>query len=544
MIDGPVLYELGIPGARVIAPGHPERSLVRHRLAISGQEQMPPLGRHEVDEEAVEAPTAWIAELGDSGEPMLPVARDDLEVTSYGAPLTFFPMANDGGDGLTIHDVVAAPVHGEVTVSSEGDRMTYVPDAGHSGTDLLSYRVRDALGRVSEPASIRVITGPEEASAEIRFADESGRLDGGETFSGVAMAVVDMDGDRHDDLVHFDGARELMIDYQIPQNSAFRGVVLGTFGESRVWSVVAGDLDHNGRPELLFGGYREGVRLLNFGENGNQNGGFAMSILENSDVFLQGSNLVDIDGDGLLDAFFCSDLSDNLKYRNTGNGVLVPAPGLIGTETREPSDNSGNYGSVWADVDGDLELYVSKCRQVATGPSDPRRINMLFRNDGTEGFFEVGKEAGLAVSAQSWASDFEDIDNDGDLDAFVGNHGDLSHLFVNQGDGRFTRESSARGISVGVKVMQALFRDLNNDGWLDLLITGELSRFYLNRGDETFIEAENLLTGGTRSHARRVTSIGTASSICLPATPASTTRRPQSPIVSGSIRAMPTASWR
>lgn len=285
MIDGPVLYELGIPGARVIAPGHPERSLVRHRLAISGQEQMPPLGRHEVDEEAVEAPTAWIAELGDSGEPMLPVARDDLEVTSYGAPLTFFPMANDGGDGLTIHDVVAAPVHGEVTVSSEGDRMTYVPDAGHSGTDLLSYRVRDALGRVSEPASIRVVTGPEEASAEIRFADESGRLDGGETFSGVAMAVVDMDGDRHDDLVHFDGARELMIDYQIPQNSAFRGVVLGTFGESRVWSVVAGDLDHNGRPELLFGGYREGVRLLNFGENGNQNGGFAMSILENSDVF-------------------------------------------------------------------------------------------------------------------------------------------------------------------------------------------------------------------------------------------------------------------
>lgn len=205
---------------------------------------------------------------------------------------------------------------------------------------------------------------------------------------------------------------------------------------------------------------------------------------------------MDIDGDGLLDAFFCSDLSDNLKYRNTGNGVLVPAPGLIGTETREPSDNSGNYGSVWADVDGDLELYVSKCRQVATGPSDPRRINMLFRNDGTEGFFEVGKEAGLAVSAQSWASDFEDIDNDGDLDAFVGNHGDLSHLFVNQGDGRFTRESSARGISVGVKVMQALFRDLNNDGWLDLLITGELSRFYLNRGDETFIEAENLLTGG------------------------------------------------
>ncbi|MGY8690403.1 MAG: FG-GAP repeat domain-containing protein [Verrucomicrobiales bacterium] len=60
---------------------------------------------------------------------------------------------------------------------------------------------------------------------------------------------------------------------------------------------------------------------------------------------------------------------------------------------------------------------------------------MLFRNDGEAGYKEVAGEAGLDLGQQSWAADFGDIDNDGDLDVFVGNHKAASKLFVNNGDG-------------------------------------------------------------------------------------------------------------
>ncbi|MGY8690404.1 MAG: FG-GAP repeat domain-containing protein [Verrucomicrobiales bacterium] len=41
-----------------------------------------------------------------------------------------------------------------------------------------------------------------------------------------------------------------------------------------------------------------------------------------------------------------------------------------------------------------------------------------------------------------------------------------------------------------------MFRDFNNDAWLDLLITGAKTRFYRNRGDGRFQEMGGLFTSG------------------------------------------------
>lgn len=48
------------------------------------------------------------------------------------------------------------------------------------------------------------------------------------------------------------------------------------------------------------------------------------------------------------------------------------------------NDNSGNYGSVWTDFDrdGDVDLFIAKCRQFIDDPYDPRRTNILMVNDG------------------------------------------------------------------------------------------------------------------------------------------------------------------
>jgi uncharacterized repeat protein (TIGR03806 family) len=60
---GPVHATFGIDGARIIASGQPEKSLLLHRMARRGHGQMPPLATNVVDQQAVELVHRWIAEI-------------------------------------------------------------------------------------------------------------------------------------------------------------------------------------------------------------------------------------------------------------------------------------------------------------------------------------------------------------------------------------------------------------------------------------------------------------------------------------------------
>jgi uncharacterized repeat protein (TIGR03806 family) len=59
----PVAGDLGISNARIIAPGEPERSVLLARMKVRDVNQMPPLGSHLVDQEAVDVIAAWIGGL-------------------------------------------------------------------------------------------------------------------------------------------------------------------------------------------------------------------------------------------------------------------------------------------------------------------------------------------------------------------------------------------------------------------------------------------------------------------------------------------------
>ncbi len=53
----------GLPDARLIAPGHPERSVLLHRIAHRERGHMPPLATSAVDREAVRLMHDWIKQL-------------------------------------------------------------------------------------------------------------------------------------------------------------------------------------------------------------------------------------------------------------------------------------------------------------------------------------------------------------------------------------------------------------------------------------------------------------------------------------------------
>lgn len=188
----------------------------------------------------------------------------------------------------------------------------------------------------------------------------------------------------------------------------------------------------------------------------------------------------DIDNDGLVDLYVVrGDRGPNLLFKNLGDGTFRDIAAGAGVAI----DNALGAGPLFADLDsdGDLDLFVGG---FAGSPTH------VFRNDGGAGFTDVTTASGLATSSVFGAS-AGDYDRDGDLDLFLSRwiDGDSQLLWQNQGDGTF-RDVSAVALPPMAfpYVFTANFSDIDNDGWADLLLTGDFasSQVLRNRRDGRF----------------------------------------------------------
>jgi hypothetical protein len=59
----PQHHTFNLPDARLVAPGHPERSVLLHRLSHRKEGHMPPLATSMVDRDAVEMLREWIRQM-------------------------------------------------------------------------------------------------------------------------------------------------------------------------------------------------------------------------------------------------------------------------------------------------------------------------------------------------------------------------------------------------------------------------------------------------------------------------------------------------
>lgn len=342
-------------------------------------------------------------------------------------------------------------------------------------------------------------------SAQITFSDQSFNLFYQFANSGAPIGVADMNGDGLDDIIRLDNTSTLRFDYQPAIGTAFTGYTHGQL-QGTQWGMCIADADENGYNDFFTGGGFNGLKLLIADNSGSS---YTLNTISILPIFLQTANFADIDNDGDSDIFACNDVGLSHAYRNDGPGILTYDDELINTESTVPSDNSGNYGSVWTDYDsdGDLDLYISKCRQGVTDPNDGRRINLLFQNDGQGNYVDVAEEAGLIPYGQSWAADFADIDNDGDLDCFVINHDIPCNLYINNGLNYFEDQLNTSGLATALSTagngIQCKFVDFDNDTYVDLLYStnGSDHLLFRNNGNQTFTEVTDWILTDERIHS-------------------------------------------
>ena len=322
-------------------------------------------------------------------------------------------------------------------------------------------------------------------NGQVAFSDKSEHLTTTDFHSGAAMGVVDMNGDGLDDIVRLNNARQLSIEYQT-SSGEFQNYYHGQVSNNNQWSLCVADVDQNGYNDILMGGSYDGVRVLMANATGSS---YLSNMLPGPNMFLQGSNFVDINNDGFVDVFGCHDDAESRVWGNDGGGIFFMADDWIDASTTPASDNSGNYGSIWTDFDndGDQDMYVANGGPPEAGPKDPpvNDSNALFRNDGGGAFTEITTPV-LILQDNSRSVTWADFDNDGDLDLFVttGSFG-ANLLFENTPDGFVPLDDDV--IGANGRTRDAAWGDFDNDGHIDLYLSRlEDNRLVRNNGDGTF----------------------------------------------------------
>lgn len=201
----------------------------------------------------------------------------------------------------------------------------------------------------------------------------------------------------------------------------------------------------------------------------------------------------DYDNDGDQDFFLAGSLSASDAatsiFRNDGNNVF--------TDINASMDMVSNGSADWGDFDkdGDLDLIVS-----GKGAGSWNFITRLYRNDGNDQFVNTGT---TFMGVRYSSSVFGDYNNDGNLDIILmgetstgSSSGGLhTKIYKGLGNGEFEEITTPlQGLSQG----KAVFGDYDNDGDLDIIISGNLvatgaeftTNIYRNNGNDLFEEVE------------------------------------------------------
>jgi hypothetical protein len=260
-----------------------------------------------------------------------------------------------------------------------------------------------------------------------------------------------------------------------------------------------------------------------------------------------GVALLDYDNDGWQDIYLLNGSTEAalkgkeappraMLFHNNHDGTFTDV-----TEKAGVANERWGFGAAIGDYDNDgwPDIYVANFGK-----------NRLYHNNHDGTFTDVAEKAGVALGGWSAGPTWGDYDHDGLLDLFVpgyvkydadnppiagqgrippnfcqfrgiavmcgprGLPGESDHLFHNNGDGTFTDVSVKAGVSDANRYygLASAFVDVDDDGWVDLLVANDSTPNYLyrNKHNGTF-EDESYASGFALSEdGREQASMGIA----------------------------------
>ena len=346
---------------------------------------------------------------------------------------------------------------------------------------------------------------------------QAGLANAGDGNYGMGVAVGDYDNDGYPDLYVTSYGHNIL--YHNNGDGTFTDVTAKAGVAAGGWSTSAGflDYDNDGKLDLFVTRYMEWDSKHSKICGGewktycppeefpattsilyhNRGDGTFEDVSQRSGIAAKkgrglGVAFADYDGDGFTDIFAANDGMQQFLFHNNGNGAFTESALQSGAGLSEGGRRLSGMGTVFQDYDNDgrPDIIVTEL---------PREIYGVYHNEGGGLFSYASLATGLGAltsGTSGWGVGLEDFDNDGWKDLFVAQSHVLDNveqidpslhyretpLLALNHNGRFEPVDS--GTTLPVAARGAAFGDLNNDGWMDVVVTvlGEHPQVFFNRG--------------------------------------------------------------
>jgi len=364
---------------------------------------------------------------------------------------------------------------------------------------------------------------------------EAGLANAGDGNYGMGVAVGDYDNDGFPDLYVTSYGKNIL--YHNNGDGTFTDVTAKAGVEAGGWSCSAGffDFDNDGHLDLFVTRYMlwdtqtskicgqewqtycppaEFPATTNILYRNRGDGTFEDVSKHSGISAIKGRSLgvsfADYDGDGFTDVFVANDGMRQFLFHNNGDGTFTERALEAGAGLTADGKPLSGMGTVFQDCDNDgrPDILVTVL---------PREVYALFHNDGNGLFSYRSLQAGLGLlsaGSSGWGVGLEDFSNNGWKDLFVAqshvldNVETIDHmlhykeppLLAMNHAGRFERVDS--GVSTPVAGRGVAFGDINNDGYVDVVMTtlGGEPLVLLNRGSQAQARWLSITLRGTRSN--------------------------------------------
>ena len=373
--------------------------------------------------------------------------------TDHPAPAWFVNVASKAG--LSARNVNGSETGKRYIVEATGSGVAILDYDRDGWPDIFLVNGAELAGRLGggspQPGPHRPTSHLYRNNHDGTFTDVTASAGLTDTGWGQGACVGDYDNDGYDDLyVTAYGTNRL---YHNERNGTFREVAAtaGVAGSGKEWGTGCAfiDYDRDGKLDLVVANYVHfdlektpipgqeggcmwkgspvmcGPRGLESSTNllfHNEGSGRFTDVSAASGVtktpghYCFSVTTLDYDEDGWPDIYVACDSTPSILYRNNHNGTFTDTAGEVGVAFNEDGREQAGMGSTAADYDGDGHIDLFK-----TNFSDD--TSTLYHANGDSTYTDVTFAAGLGINADAlgWGAVFADVDNDGWPDLLVAN---------------------------------------------------------------------------------------------------------------------------